>query len=248
MRLGTLIVRRPGKEATQINDVRVEDMPSSAALASGAAIRIDTERGIHIVSLQGALGVSWTPNPDPGDVVVGAGGTGGGYIGLSSGEERAAAADRAHLQRLADERAALAALLPRWACHKIVRAGRVLAATPAFVEVQAAGAFGFPSRVRIAVTEEWWKRVPPLTSPLGGYLVVYEDGFMSWSPAEAFEAGYDLCAEEPARPAAEELARQAAANPCRAVGGHEWVESLVTRSVRCRFCGATKSEGGKTDG
>lgn len=24
----------------------------------------------------------------------------------------------------------------------------------------------------------------------GGYLVVYDDGYLSWSPAEAFEAGY----------------------------------------------------------
>lgn len=27
---------------------------------------------------------------------------------------------------------------------------------------------------------------------VGGYYVVYEDGYESWSPAEAFEKGYTL--------------------------------------------------------
>jgi hypothetical protein len=28
---------------------------------------------------------------------------------------------------------------------------------------------------------------------VGGYLVVYEDGYESWSPAPQFEAGYTIC-------------------------------------------------------
>jgi len=39
--------------------------------------------------------------------------------------------------------------------------------------------------------ESYRKRLPlnPLDG-VGGYVVVYEDGFVSWSPAEAFESGY----------------------------------------------------------
>lgn len=31
---------------------------------------------------------------------------------------------------------------------------------------------------------------------VGGYYIVYDDGYKSWSPAEAFEAGYTLIEEE----------------------------------------------------
>jgi len=34
--------------------------------------------------------------------------------------------------------------------------------------------------------EYMWKHKPRV----GGYYVVYEDGYESWSPAEAFESGY----------------------------------------------------------
>lgn len=37
-------------------------------------------------------------------------------------------------------------------------------------------------------TWDWWMTK---NARVGGYLVFYEDGYTSWSPAEAFEAGYD---------------------------------------------------------
>lgn len=33
-------------------------------------------------------------------------------------------------------------------------------------------------------------RVPEGVDPVGGYYVLYEDGFESWSPAKPFEDGY----------------------------------------------------------
>lgn len=36
----------------------------------------------------------------------------------------------------------------------------------------------------------WLKKHSP---SLGGYYVVYADGYSSWSPAKAFEEGYTVC-------------------------------------------------------
>lgn len=43
------------------------------------------------------------------------------------------------------------------------------------------------------VSEDWLKKhTPEDESLIGGYLVRYEDGYTSWSPAEAFEGGYKV--------------------------------------------------------
>lgn len=42
---------------------------------------------------------------------------------------------------------------------------------------------------KINVSEEWIKRHKPKT---GGYYVIYEDDYTSYSPKEAFESGYHL--------------------------------------------------------
>ena len=42
----------------------------------------------------------------------------------------------------------------------------------------------------IPISEEYYKINPKLAA--GGYYVVYEGGYTSYSPAEAFEAGYTL--------------------------------------------------------
>jgi hypothetical protein len=49
---------------------------------------------------------------------------------------------------------------------------------------------------QVEVDDAWMKKhspkydTAPLSSLLGGYVVIYDDGYMSFSPAEAFEAGY----------------------------------------------------------
>lgn len=46
-----------------------------------------------------------------------------------------------------------------------------------------------PSIPPLRVPPEFMARATPLP---GGYLVIYEDGYMSFSPAAAFESGYTL--------------------------------------------------------
>lgn len=74
--------------------------------------------------------------------------------------------------------------------HKVVEAAEVLA-----VEVNPAGGYLFQLRDSIgeALQAGWVRKHQPgpaVQSFLGGYLVKYPDGYMSWSPKEAFEAGY----------------------------------------------------------
>lgn len=73
--------------------------------------------------------------------------------------------------------------IPRWQCHKQVCADQVT------------GVLDEPLRwvlrcgVTIPVSDMLRCRVTADT-PFGGYYVVYDDGFESWSPQEAFEDGY----------------------------------------------------------
>ncbi|MGA9668408.1 MAG: hypothetical protein WBQ94_04325 [Terracidiphilus sp.] len=88
--------------------------------------------------------------------------------------------------------------LPRYQCHKIVRALLIFD-----VSVGAnGGALLFPHDPRyapIAVTAEWMKKHNPQPESAGqqtrGYFVRYEDGYESWSPEKAFVDGYTLIAE-----------------------------------------------------
>lgn len=79
--------------------------------------------------------------------------------------------------------------MPRYRCHKQVWAlkiSRVLSEGGvdggyALLEVEE------PGYAPIRVDPEYMKRHNPTA---GGYYVVYEDGYKSFSPAEAFESGY----------------------------------------------------------
>lgn len=90
--------------------------------------------------------------------------------------------------------------LPQWQCHKKVRAAKV-------IEVTREQGDNAPYSLRLEgdhvryVDQNWAKRhgvwdpgvdVPKLA---GGFFVEYEDGYSSWSPPEAFEAGYTLIAK-----------------------------------------------------
>lgn len=78
------------------------------------------------------------------------------------------------------------ALLPQWKCHKVVRAGKIslMAADEpnGLLMIHAE-----PSNMPFAVPLDFLQRHAP---ERGGYFVVYEDGYLSYSPAEVFEAGY----------------------------------------------------------
>jgi len=77
--------------------------------------------------------------------------------------------------------------MPRYRCHKEVHALKVVSvqmngegdgSATLLVEAPYAG---------IQVTHDWLARHEPT---VGGYYVVYKDGYVSFSPPEAFEDGY----------------------------------------------------------
>lgn len=80
--------------------------------------------------------------------------------------------------------------LAEWRSHKIVRAGKLLPVQP---ENTGEGTVVLPvedvngAQCSVVVPENFFARGAP--SP-GDYVVVYEDGYKSWSPAKAFEEGY----------------------------------------------------------
>jgi hypothetical protein len=76
--------------------------------------------------------------------------------------------------------------LADWKCHKIVKAGKILEFGPGFnTPVTVEDVNGAPCKVNIR--SDVFARGRP---NLGDYLVIYEDGYKSWSPAKAFEDGY----------------------------------------------------------
>lgn len=87
--------------------------------------------------------------------------------------------------------------LPSWKCHKVVRAGKIdlLEHDPIKFQTRLGLAWDTPTteydnapgRLFVAVPADWAAKHKP---QVGGYFVVYEDGYTSFSPAEAFESGY----------------------------------------------------------
>lgn len=76
--------------------------------------------------------------------------------------------------------------LPRWQCHKVVRAALI-------EEIVRNGDHGAVSILKLHggatfMTDTSW--TARHNAEVGGYLVVYEDGYTSFSPAKAFEDGY----------------------------------------------------------
>jgi len=84
------------------------------------------------------------------------------------------------------------ATLPRYRCHKEVRAGKIGAIhhTTKGATLDLVMPEGLPQQiVPVEVTTDWVKRHEPKT---GGYFVAYDGGYTSYSPAQAFESGYAL--------------------------------------------------------
>lgn len=87
--------------------------------------------------------------------------------------------------------------LPKWKCHKVVEAAKVVGVT---FHDGAALHLGGGARERVG--DEWLRRNargPVPESVVGGYFVRYEDGYTSWSPADVFEAGYTRLDRSPRR-------------------------------------------------
>lgn len=75
-------------------------------------------------------------------------------------------------------------LLPEWVCHKRVRAAQIVAITD-----ECAGGYLHLAGVTLPVhVDATWRQRHD--AKVGGYYVVYEDGYASYSPQAAFEGGY----------------------------------------------------------
>jgi len=85
--------------------------------------------------------------------------------------------------------------LPVYQCHKLVRAAQITAVEPSkmlHVVLHLNGGF------EVEVNNDWTHKHSPR---IGGYFVVYDDGYTSFSPCKAFEQGYDLWKPPAALPA-----------------------------------------------
>lgn len=85
------------------------------------------------------------------------------------------------------------AMLPYWKCHKIVQAGKI-SLMARDEPNQLLMVHAEPSNMPFAVPLDFLYRHNPT---IGGYFVVYEDGYISYSPTAPFEAGYHLLEGEP---------------------------------------------------
>lgn len=79
-------------------------------------------------------------------------------------------------------------LYPVYKCHKIVNAAKLLAITEDHDSTETPWLLTFEDGVpNQRVSFEWYRTRKP---EVGGYFVIYSDGYTSWSPGEVFEEGY----------------------------------------------------------
>lgn len=75
--------------------------------------------------------------------------------------------------------------LADWKCHKIVKAGKILEPPGHSRLIVVEDINGAPCKVEMPM--DAFARGTPT---VGDYIVIYDDGYKSWSPAKAFEEGY----------------------------------------------------------
>jgi hypothetical protein len=79
--------------------------------------------------------------------------------------------------------------MPSWKCHKVVQAAKILRLDAGLHgNVECLLDAGADHDAHEITLPSWW--VGKHGPQVGGYLVQYEDGYASYSPAAAFEAGY----------------------------------------------------------
>lgn len=77
--------------------------------------------------------------------------------------------------------------LPKYKCHKEVRAAKI-----ATIEYKEENKIFLNFENGYDPVEVNFEFVAKHNPSVGGYYVLYNDGYQSWSPAEAFENGYTL--------------------------------------------------------
>lgn len=76
--------------------------------------------------------------------------------------------------------------IPEYVCHKRVRAAKIAANLDAIDGSSVTIQLGEDKQPWV-VTPDWFRKHTP---EVGGYLVFYADGYVSYSLAKAFEEGY----------------------------------------------------------
>jgi hypothetical protein len=76
--------------------------------------------------------------------------------------------------------------MPRYRSHKTIWAFKIASILP-LADGSAKISPEEPGYAAFDVDAEYMKKHNP---QVGGYFVQYQDGYKSWSPAEAFEGGY----------------------------------------------------------
>jgi hypothetical protein len=84
--------------------------------------------------------------------------------------------------------------MPKYKSHKTVHALKIIQVYPRDDNGGAALHFVDPTCAPIEVDHLFMAKHNPSA---GGYYVVYDDGYTSWSPANAFEEGYTLIEDKP---------------------------------------------------
>ena len=84
--------------------------------------------------------------------------------------------------------------MPKYQCHKIVWALKIKSITRDGADDPNRETDGSamiePEEIRYAPFKADWEYMQKYNPQVGGYYVVYEGGYKSYSPAEPFESGY----------------------------------------------------------
>ena len=91
------------------------------------------------------------------------------------------------------------AQLPRYKCHKEVHALKIEGRNASMTDGVLLHFHANDGFDPIHIPEEEVKPFLDMSDNDQGYLVIYEDGYRSWSPTKAFEDGYSLMKDDGAR-------------------------------------------------
>lgn len=80
-------------------------------------------------------------------------------------------------------------MMPRWKCHKEVYASKIIE----IVKDHEGPKWLLECGLVVAVPQD--VKLGKATTAIGGYYVLYDDGYESWSPYEAFQQGYTQIGE-----------------------------------------------------
>lgn len=95
--------------------------------------------------------------------------------------------------------------VPQYTCHKVVRAFKIAEfRQPPGLSTAAEYVHAIPQAIGLGAYALSGDFVLKHSPAVGGYIVFYDDDYVSYSPAAAFEKGYSLTAPTPSTRAAKQ--------------------------------------------